>query len=72
MTDRLVDVKELARILNLPVSWIYQRTMQGPTAIPHIKFGKHLRFNPEEVMNFFQDKECKRWGIGNKGYEKHR
>ena len=69
MTERLVDVKELAKILNLPVSWIYDRTRQGPTAIPHIKFGKHLRFNPEEVTKFFREKENKRWNAGDKRYE---
>lgn len=64
MTDRLVDVKEMARILNLPVSWIYGRTMLGPEAIPHVKLGKYLRFNPDEVVNFFKEKENKRWGVG--------
>ena len=52
----LIDVKEMARLLDVPVSWIYQRTMIGKTAIPFIKIGKYVRFNPDEVIKFFQDK----------------
>lgn len=45
---KLVAVKEMAEILNVPVSWIYQRTRLG--GIPHIKVGKYVRFHPEEVL----------------------
>ena len=51
---RLVDVKELAAILNVPISWIYERTRQGQDVIPHIKLGKYVRFDPEEVIAHFR------------------
>ena len=36
--DRLITVKELAKILHVPVSWIYDRTRKaGPETIPHYK-----------------------------------
>jgi predicted DNA-binding transcriptional regulator AlpA len=57
ITKKLVDVREMAKVLNVPISWIYQRTMQGQEAIPHIKLGKYVRFNPDEVICFFQGKE---------------
>ena len=56
-SKKLVSPLELAEKLKVPVSWIYQRTRFGPTAIPHIKFGKYLRFDPEEVIAFFARKE---------------
>jgi hypothetical protein len=41
----LMDVAETARVLNVPVSWVYERTrMRGKERIPHIKLGKYLRF----------------------------
>lgn len=53
----LISIKEMARRLDVKPSWIYQRTMRGKTAIPHIKVGKYVRFNPEEVLKFLKDKE---------------
>jgi len=52
---KLLTVQELALVLNVPVSWIYQRTRLGPAAIPHLKIGKYVRFNPEEVREFFKN-----------------
>ena len=56
-TKKLINVKALAEMLNVPVSWIYQRTMQGDKAIPHVKFGKYVRFDSDEVIQFFKNKE---------------
>lgn len=49
---KLIGPKELAMVLNVPVSWIYQRTRLGPEAIPHIKIGKYVRFDLQKVMEF--------------------
>ena len=49
----LITVKELAEILKVPVSWIYQRTSMGQEAIPYVKMGKYVRFDPEKVIEFF-------------------
>ena len=51
--ERLVTVKELSEILNVPISWIYRKTSMG--AIPMIKVGKYVRFNAEEVIKSFQN-----------------
>ncbi len=53
-TDQLITVKELSQRLNVPVSWIYQRTRLGQEAIPHVKMGKYVRFNLGEVVEFFK------------------
>ena len=52
--DKLATVQKMASILNVPVSWLYQRTRLGQEAIPHLKLGKYVRFNPQEVKEFFK------------------
>ena len=47
-----VTAKELAEILNIPVTWIYQRTRLGSDMIPHVRMGKYVRFNIDEVVIF--------------------
>ena len=53
-TDDLITVKELAEKLNVPASWIYQRTRLGQKAIPHVRIGKYVRFELDEVLEFFR------------------
>ena len=53
--SKLVTPKELALILKVPISWIYQRTRLGVQAIPHIKMGKYIRFDPGVVLDFFKN-----------------
>ena len=53
----LITVDELAVILKVPKSWIYDRTRQGQNAIPHIKLGAYVRFDSEEVIKFFKSQE---------------
>jgi len=52
--NKLITVKELAKRLNVPVSGIYRRTRLGQEAIPHVKMGKYVRFDWEEVMRFLR------------------
>jgi excisionase family DNA binding protein len=49
----LMTVEETARVLHVPVSWVYQRTRRrGKERIPHIKLGKYLRFENAVVRNW--------------------
>jgi len=52
----LVDVHEMAEILNVPVSWLYQRTRKGQEGIPHMRVGKYIRFIPQTVFDFITEK----------------
>ena len=52
--ESLITIKEMAAILSVPVSWLYQRTRLGQRGIPHVKMGKYVRFNPDEVMEFLK------------------
>ena len=54
----LITVQELAEILNVPVSWIYQRTSMGQKGIPHVKMGKYVRFDADEVIRFLRSKDA--------------
>jgi len=49
----LVDVKQLARILNVSENWIYQRTRKN--TIPHKRVGKYRKFYVDEVLRFLQE-----------------
>jgi hypothetical protein len=45
---KLLNVSELAEVLNVKESWIYDRTCRGSTdVIPHIRLGRQLRFDLE-------------------------
>ena len=54
---KLLTADQIAGILNVPKSWIYERTRQGQGAIPFIRLGAYVRFNQEEVINFFKNKK---------------
>ena len=52
----LMDVAETARVLNVPVSWVYGRTRRrGKERIPHIKLGKYLRFENTQVREWVKE-----------------
>ena len=53
--NELITAQELAKRLNVQVSWIYRRTRLGQEAIPHIKMGKYVRFDWVEVLEFLKD-----------------
>lgn len=49
----LMTVAETARVLHVPVSWVYERTRRrGRERIPHIKLGKYLRFEITAVRSW--------------------
>jgi excisionase family DNA binding protein len=57
--DKLLTVDELAELLAVPRSWIYERTRRdGPEIIPHFKVGKYVRFRLEDIQAFLRSKRC--------------
>ena len=42
----------LARLLNMPLSWVYERTRRGE--IPSFKVGKYWRFRENEDLAWFE------------------
>lgn len=53
-----LTTEELAAEFKLSKRWIYFRTRQdGPEGIPHMKFGKHIRFDKKKVLEFFEQQK---------------
>jgi excisionase family DNA binding protein len=53
LQDALLTVAEVAELLRVPVSWVYERTRRrGLERIPHLKLGKYLRFHASEVREW--------------------
>ena len=53
--DELLTVDELAQLLKVPRTWIYQRTrLRGNERLPHIKVGKYVRFEEAVVRQFLE------------------
>jgi len=54
-SEDLFTVREVAELLNVPISWVYERTRRrGIERIPHFKLGKYLRFSRSEVLQWVQ------------------
>jgi excisionase family DNA binding protein len=55
-----LTVQEAAELLRVPVSWLYERTRTN--SVPHVKLGKYLRFDRDELVAWVD--EAKRDGRG--------
>jgi len=58
ITTGVLTLKEVAALLKVKTSWLYQRTCDRSIrgGIPHFKLGKLLRFDRTEVVDWF-------WGM---------
>jgi excisionase family DNA binding protein len=55
--NELLTVEEIASLLKVPKSWIYEHTCKGVgERLPHVKLGKYLRFFEGEVREFLKSK----------------
>ena len=53
--EALLTVHEVAELLRVPVSWVYERTRRrGSEQLPHLKIGKYLRFRLHEVESYLE------------------
>jgi excisionase family DNA binding protein len=49
--DALLSVEEVAELLSVPVSWVYERTRKrSPDRIPGFRLGKYWRFRAADVF----------------------
>ena len=52
---RLLAVEEVAELLQVPTSWVYERCRRrGSQRLPHLKLGKYLRFEERAVREFLE------------------
>jgi excisionase family DNA binding protein len=55
--DELLTVEEVATLLRVPKSWIYQHTRKrDKERLPHVKLGKYLRFFASDIRKFLESK----------------
>ena len=55
--NQLLKPQELANLLGVPTSFIYDRTRQNaPDPIPHFKVGKYVRFDLATVEEWLADR----------------
>jgi excisionase family DNA binding protein len=53
VTEDFLTVPELAKLLKVPISWVYQRSRErGEEAIPRIRCGRYVRFPKREVLEW--------------------
>ncbi len=51
--DLLLTVSEVARLLKVPKSWVYDHMRPSSRPLlPHVKLGKYLRFRRQDIENF--------------------
>ncbi len=53
MSDPLagwITIDEAAALIRVPKSWLYERTRLN--TVPHVKLGKYLRFDREELLTW--------------------
>jgi excisionase family DNA binding protein len=45
-----ITIDEAAALIRVPKSWLYERTRLN--TVPHVKLGKYLRFDREELLTW--------------------
>lgn len=62
--DTLLTIQEVAELLQVPSSWVYQRTRRRATnRIPGFRLGKYWRFRASDVMVWLEQQR-----VGNKSF----
>ncbi|HXH34991.1 MAG TPA: helix-turn-helix domain-containing protein [Plantibacter sp.] len=52
MSDRLLEAKEVAELLSVPVSWVRESTRSG--AIPVVELGRYRRYRESDVLAWLE------------------
>jgi len=56
--ETLLTVQEVAALLKVPVSWVYERTRRrGNERWPHFKMGKYLRFRHQDIVEWLNSQK---------------
>lgn len=56
--DKLMTIQEASEWLNVPRSWLYQRTFRNATdPIPFIKLGRLLRFEKRRLEEWIATRQ---------------
>ena len=63
----LLTIKEAAGLLRVKVTWLYERTRTNQ--VPHVKLGKYLRFDEDELLAW--TRQFRRDGHGRGVFPRH-
>lgn len=55
--QQLVDIHEMAQLLKVSASWLYQRTRLRLSDIPIVRVGRYVRFQPQDVIDALKAKQ---------------
>ncbi len=66
MNDRLLDAKEAAELLNVPVGWVREQTRAG--RMPHVPLGRYRRYRESDLRAWLESLT----NGGTPGWRKHR
>jgi len=55
MTNKLMDPKEAANYLNVPLSWVRRQVRLN--VLPTVRLGHYTRFRRESLDDFIKEKE---------------
>jgi excisionase family DNA binding protein len=55
MSKRLLTAAEVASLLGVPKSWVYERSRQG--VIPTVELGRYRRFREEAIARMIDELE---------------
>ena len=62
MNGRLLTAEEVAELLGVPKSWVYDQSRKG--LIPTVELGRYRRFRREAIEAWIRDRET----IGTAGW----
>jgi excisionase family DNA binding protein len=55
LAQSLLTIEEVAELLNVPVSWVYERTRRRSSdRIPGFRLGKYWRFREADVLAWLE------------------
>lgn len=63
--DSLLTVEDVADMLKLPVTWVYERTRRrGIGRLPGFRLGKYWRFRRDEILAWLEEHRARNDGNG--------
>jgi excisionase family DNA binding protein len=57
VNDPLVTADEVAKMLNVPKSWVYAEARRGN--LPSVPLGRYRRYRPEAIEQWVKERESR-------------
>lgn len=54
--DRLLEAKDVAAMLSVPVTWVRGHTRSG--AIPHVPLGRYVRYDRGDIETWMESRKA--------------